>query len=93
MYHFFDTAPQVLSCGVGECVGGDGTDRRQAALVQSLAGFPAVWMACGNSHSVVIGAGGEALAFGLNSHGQVGQICRSFCVLRGRLERFSSVRL
>lgn len=63
--------PQVLSCGVGECVGGDGTDRKQAALVQTLAGFPAVWMACGNSHSVVIGSGGEAVAFGLNTHGQV----------------------
>lgn len=45
---------------------------RQAELVQSLAGFPTVWMACGNSHSVVIGAGGEAMAFGLNTHGQVG---------------------
>ncbi|CAM9973240.1 unnamed protein product, partial [Hapterophycus canaliculatus] len=62
---------ELFSCGVGECVGGDGTDRRQAALVQSLAGFPTLWMACGNSHSVVIGAGGEALAFGLNTHGQV----------------------
>ncbi|CAM9423866.1 unnamed protein product [Scytosiphon promiscuus] len=63
---------ELFSCGVGDCVGGDGTDRRQAAVVQSLAGFPTVWMACGNSHSVVIGAGGEALAFGLNTHGQLG---------------------
>ncbi|CAM9858461.1 unnamed protein product, partial [Sphacelaria rigidula] len=62
----------VLSCGVGECVGGDGTDRKQAALVQSLAGFPAVLLACGNSHSIVIGADGEAVAFGLNTHGQLG---------------------
>lgn len=62
---------QVFSCGVGECVGGDGRDRKQAAPVPSLAGFPTVWMACGNSHSVVIGAGGDALGFGLNTHGQV----------------------
>ncbi|CAN0107444.1 unnamed protein product, partial [Ectocarpus sp. 8 AP-2014] len=63
---------QVFSCGVGECVGGDGRDRKQAAPVPSLAGFPTVWMACGNSHSVVIGAGGDALGFGLNTHGQLG---------------------
>ncbi|CAB1107056.1 unnamed protein product [Ectocarpus sp. CCAP 1310/34] len=63
---------EVFSCGVGECVGGDGRDRKQAAPVPSLAGFPTVWMACGNSHSVVIGAGGDALGFGLNTHGQLG---------------------
>lgn len=51
---------------------------RQAELVQSLAGFPTVWMACGNSHSVVIGAGGEAMAFGLNTHGQVGSCATLF---------------
>ena len=39
--------------------------------MQSLVGFPAVWMACGNSHSVVIGANGGVMAFGLNTHGQV----------------------
>ncbi|CAN0447627.1 unnamed protein product, partial [Laminaria digitata] len=40
-------------------------------LVQSLVGFPAMWMACGNNHSVVIGATGGAMAFGLNTHSQV----------------------
>lgn len=43
----------------------------QAELVRPLVGFPAIWMACGNSHSVVVGGNGVAMAFGLNNHGQV----------------------
>lgn len=39
--------------------------------MRPLVGFPAIWMACGNSHSVVVGGNGVAMAFGLNNHGQV----------------------
>lgn len=65
----------------------------QAELVQSLAGFPTVWMACGNSHSVVIGAGGEAMAFGLNTHGQVGSSVTLFyaVLLRSNSEMHSPI--
>lgn len=58
----------------------------------SLAGFPTVWMACGNSHSVVIGAGGDALGFGLNTHGQVSRGRLDFFCLGGVLLRRGRAR-
>lgn len=62
--------PQTFSLSRRLClVHTDGGE--QAELVQSLVGFPAAWIACGNSHSVVIGATGGAMAFGLNTHSQV----------------------